>query len=329
VPLVTNSGLSTGWSPAEGGSLNYRVISRFGVEPGTMPEGWYFGRVSAVAAADDGRVYVTQRGRHAPAIVVFDPDGEYVGDFGGWDRGPFDVPHGLRLDPSGNVWLIDCGNHQLHQFTPDGELLRSIGERGVSGEDERTFGSPTDCAFAPDGAIFVSDGYGNSRVVKLDPEGRFVRAWGRRGTGPGEFNTPHSVAVDASGMVFVSDRNNDRIQVFDGEGRLQHITTQFGAVMCISILPDGETWLLAHRRIAEILAYDALGGKALKVDLAGEKILGSFPTPGHWIHRGTNGFVFVASLAGNVVRATPGPVSTSPYFGGPEDERRILREAGI
>ena len=204
-----------GWYPHEGGLMKYRVNIRFGEEPDTMPDGWKFGRVSAVAINAKGEVYVFQRGPKADPIVVFDGKGKFLRGFG---KGMFGNPHGLRFDHEGNVWVTDNGDHQVMKFSPQDKLLFTLGIKGKAGTDAKTFNRPTDIAFTPNGdAVYISDGYGNSRVVKFTPDGKYLLDWGKKGTGPGEFNTPHSVAVDSKGTVYVSDRENNRIQIFDPE----------------------------------------------------------------------------------------------------------------
>ena len=125
----------------------------------------------------------------------------------------------LRIDKQDHVWVTDAGDHQVMEFTNEGQLLRTWGIKGKPGTDAETFNRPTDIAFAPSGDYYVSDGYGNSRVVKFSHEGKYLLDWGKHGTGPGEFNTPHSIAVDSHGTVYVSDRENNRIQIFDANGK--------------------------------------------------------------------------------------------------------------
>jgi DNA-binding beta-propeller fold protein YncE len=133
-------------------------------------------------------------------------------------------PHGFFLDVDGNVWTTDARGkdgkgHQVFKFTPDGKLLMTLGTAGVAGDGQNTFDGPADVAVAPNGDIFVVDGHGNNRVVKFAKDGRFIMEWGGAGTGPGEFNEPHSLAFDSRGRLFVGDRVNQRIQVFDQIGR--------------------------------------------------------------------------------------------------------------
>ena len=148
----------------------------------------------------------------------------------------------------------------------------------------KTFNRPTDIAFAPTGDFYVSDGYGNSRVVKFSRDGKYLLDWGKRGTGPGEFNTPHSVAVDSHGTVYVSDRENNRIQIFDPNGKFLRQWTHLGATQNIFITPKDEMWIITHRDNIENITYDTLAGRIMHIDLATGKILGAMESPGHWLH---------------------------------------------
>ncbi len=288
-----------GWHPHEGGLLKYRVNIRFGLEPETMPDGWSFGRVSAVAVDRNGEVYVFHRGAHADPVVVFDPKGKYVRS---WGRGQFRNEHGIRVGPDGNIWTVDNGDHTVQKWTRDGKLLLTLGTKGQSGTDEKTFNRPTDIAFAPNGDFYVSDGYGNSRVVKFSKDGRYLLAWGSKGTGPGEFNLPHNIQVDSSGTVYVSDRENNRIQIFTADGEFLRMWTHLGATQGLCITPSGELWIITHRNNIENLTYDTLAGRIMRVDIRSGKILGSMESPGHWITVAQSGDIYIGSLTGNVFR---------------------------
>jgi DNA-binding beta-propeller fold protein YncE len=185
----------------------------------------------------------------------------------------------------------------------------TLGVKGKAGEDDRTFNKPTDIAFAANGDFFVSDGYGNSRVVKFTRAGKYIKAWGKRGTGPGEFNLPHQVQIDSKGLVYVSDRENNRIQIFDAEGRFLRQWTHLGATQGISILPNDEMWIVTHRNNVENITYDTLAGRVMKIDLATGRILGAMESPGHWICAAPEGVLYVGSLTGNVFRFAPGWVN--------------------
>ena len=186
--VIDQQGMA-GSDPHDGGLMEYRVAIRFGQEPPTMPEGWSFGRVSAVATDSNGQVFVFHRGETADPIVVFDAEGTYVRSFGrDFD---FGNEHGLRIDRHDNVWVTDNGNHRVMKLTNDGELLMTLGIKGQAGTTDDTFDRPADIAFGPNDELYVADGYGNSRVVKYDAEGNFVTTWGVPGSAPGEFDLVH------------------------------------------------------------------------------------------------------------------------------------------
>jgi DNA-binding beta-propeller fold protein YncE len=193
------------------------------------------------------------------------------------------------------------------KFTPQGQLLMTLGIKGKAATDDKTFNRPTDIAFAPSGGDFyISDGYGNSRVVKFNKDGKYLLDWGKRGTGPGEFNTPHSIAVDSKGTVYVSDRENNRIQIFDPNGKFLRQWTHLGATQNIFITPKDEMWVITHRDNIENITYDTLAGRIMRIDLATGKILGAMESPGHWLCVSPAGEIFIGSLTGNVFRWYPG-----------------------
>jgi DNA-binding beta-propeller fold protein YncE len=250
-----------------------------------------------------GEVFVFHRGKHADPLIVFDARGRYLRS---WGRGQFDIPHGLRIDPEGNVWTTDVGSHEVMKFTPQGKLLLTLGKKGHPGADRDTFDKPTDLAFTPAGDFYVSDGYGNTRVLKFSKDGKYQFEWGKPGRATGEFNTPHSVALDSRGLVYVSDRENNRIQIFDPKGKFLRQWTHLGSTQNLFITPNDELWILTHRDNKEGGALNTLGGRIMKVDLASGKILGSIESPGHWIHVTPAQLIFVGSLTGNVFRWSPG-----------------------
>ena len=174
---------------------------------------WVFHRCFSTSC-NEGRENVTP-------VLKYDPSGRLLES---WGEGMFIWPHGFFLDADGNVWTTDARGedgkgHQVFKFTPDGRLLMTLGTAGVAGDGEDTFDGPADVAVAPNGDIFVVDGHGNNRVVKFAKDGRFIMEWGGAGTGPGQFNEPHCLAFDSRGRLFVGDRVNQRIQVFDQNGR--------------------------------------------------------------------------------------------------------------
>lgn len=302
--VVDSQGL-LGWYPHEGGLMEYSVKIRFGMEPNTMPEGWHFGRVSAVATDSENNVFVFQRGDVADPIIVFDQEGSYLRSFGKENgESMFGNEHGLRIDRYDNVWATDTGTHQVHKFSRDGELLMSLGINGQAGTTDDTFDRPSDLTFGPNDEIYVSDGYGNSRVVKYDSEGNFVKAWGTPGSGPSQFHLVHSIASDSAGNVYASDRENNRIQIFDSEGNLLRMWTHLGATQNIFITPDDQVWVITHRDNVENITYDTLAGRIMRIDIDTGEILGAMESPGHWINVGDNGEIHIGSLTGNVFRWT-------------------------
>ena len=152
-------------------------------------------------------------------------------------------PHHLRIDHEGNIWVADFGLHVVQKFTPAGELLQTLGVKGEKGEDETHFNMPTDMAITKSGDIFVTDGYGNRRIVHFDKHGNFIKAWGEYGSGPGQFVLPHAIVIDSEGSLFVADRNSGRIQVFDQEG--QFLDQWSGVLMPwgLSITDDNDLWV--------------------------------------------------------------------------------------
>jgi DNA-binding beta-propeller fold protein YncE len=208
---------------------------------GELPAGRSWGQVSTVEIDRDGTgVWVVERcgsnscaGSSLAPVLHFDATGKLIASFGA-ELTVF--PHGLAIDPQGNVWLTDADGkadkgHQVFKFSRDGKLLMTLGRRGVAGGGRDTFNRPSDVAVARDGTIFVADGHGgesNARIVKFAKDGKFLAAWGRKGAGPGEIDTPHALALDSRGRLFVADRANSRIQIFDQNGRLLDEWRQFG-----------------------------------------------------------------------------------------------------
>lgn len=184
---------------------------------GKLPEGWRYVEVAGVAVDSKGHVYVFNRGERP--VIVFDQEGNFLR---AWGEGLISRAHGITIGPDDEVWLTDDGNHTIRKFTPEGKLRLTIGDpdKPATLQSGKPFNRPTHVALSPvTGELYISDGYGNSRVHKYDPKGRHLFSWGEPGTDPGCFNLPHNIATDAEGLVYVADRENHRIQVFDAEGR--------------------------------------------------------------------------------------------------------------
>jgi len=187
-----------------------------------FPQSVQLGQCSAVDFDSKGRLYLFHRGKQP--ILCFDRDGKFIRS---WGDGLIGKAHGLRVDADDNIWVTDIGHHTVFKFNPQGKLLLSLGTLDRPGLGTNQFDKPTDVAFGPKGEIYVADGYGNSRVMKFAANGKFLTSWGKPGKGRGEFHLPHSILVDASGRVLVGDRENNRVQIFDSEGKLLGIWSGF------------------------------------------------------------------------------------------------------
>ena len=180
----------------------------------TLPEGWEFGWIPAVAVDSQDRVYVYSRSEHP--MVVFDRDGNFID---AWGDDILKDAHGIFIDADDNIYCTERDTHVMRKFSTNGELLMTLGTPDKPGAEGEPFNKPTDFALGPDGEMYISDGYGNARVHKYSPDGELIKSWGQPGTGPGEFDLPHCVRVDPRNRLMVADRENNRIQFFtlDGE----------------------------------------------------------------------------------------------------------------
>jgi DNA-binding beta-propeller fold protein YncE len=249
--------------------LPYRVTPNF-FEP---PSGTNFGEASGIAVNSKGHIFLFQRVK--PMLAEYDQQGKFIRSIG---DGLFEHPHGLRIDPDDNLWTTDDGSHLVLKLTPEGRVLLVLGRKNIAKEASWLFNQPTDVAFGKNGDIYVSDGYGNSRVVKFDREGSFIKAWGKFGNGPGEFDLPHSIVIDNADHIYVGDRENQRIQIFDSEGKFLKAWTSIGYPYGLFITADQHIWMADG-------AYDRI----IELDQDG-KILGAIGEPGHgpgqfaWAH---------------------------------------------
>lgn len=298
----------------------YRLARGF---PAWPPE-VKLGACSAVATDAEDNLYVFHRGDAEKPILVFDKSGGFVRSFGG---GLFKSTHGLRIDRVGNVWTTDNANHTVVVFSPDGKVLLTLGERDVPGDDARHFNKPTDVAFAANDDFYVSDGYGNSRVVKFDKAGRFLFAWGKKGKGEGEFDLPHAVRLDSKGQVYVADRENKRIQVFTPPGKFVRQIAEGIAPYGLFIAPD-DTLFVADGVKHEVLKLDQ-DGKVLARFGGGGREPGKFLMP-HGITVGRDGAVYVAEVTGaRVQKFVPAAAGQSRARWGPPVDARPEYAEGI
>jgi DNA-binding beta-propeller fold protein YncE len=222
---------------------------------GKLPAGRTWGATSGVWTAADGIVWVAERcgantciGSALDPVLAFDRSGQLKRSFG---AGLIAWPHGLYVDPQGNVWVTDALGfgqqpagigHIIVKFSPTGQVLMTLGKKGVAGRGPDTFRKPSAILATPDGShLFVADGHdadGNNRIVKLTAQGQFVKEWGTTGGDAGQFRDPHALAMDSQGRLFVADRANSRIQIFDQEGKHLATWTQFGRPSGIFIDPN-------------------------------------------------------------------------------------------
>ena len=274
------------------------------------PAAWNFGQVSAVATSADGYVLVLHRG--AQPIMLFDGGGRFVGAWGDglFSNGKIIIiapadreagqsgytavygaagchacgAHSVRVDPDGYIWVVDAPGHVVYKTSNQGRVLMELGSRGVAGMSRNTFNLPTDVAFGPNGDVYVSDGYGNARVVKYAAGGQYALEWGSRGTGPGEFGLPHNLVVDAEGRVYVADRDNRRVQVFAPDGGFLAEWPNIGAVSALFMTEEQQIWTGGTLRNLEGVALARLPGG----------------DGGHGMTTTDTGDVFVAQLAGRI-----------------------------
>jgi peptidylamidoglycolate lyase len=261
-----------------------------------LPDGIVLGQVSGIDVDSSGNIFVFHRAERvwegeeltldlisSPTVFVLN---EQLGDLiEWWGADTFVMPHGLTIDSEDNLWLTDVGLHQVFKFDHAGNLMMTLGERGVAGEDSTHFNMPTDVAISSDGSIYVSDGYGNSRVIKFSSEGDYITSWGNKGTTPGEFDVPHSIALDSQGRVYVADRGNARIQVFDESGQFikEWKGPSLGRPWAVRIDASGDIFVVDGGDQNEVWPDRA---RILKLDSEG-RILASFgsygKSPGQFI----------------------------------------------
>jgi hypothetical protein len=196
-----------------------------------------WGHVPGIAVDKKDHVYVFTRAE--PPVQVYDAGGKFLR---GWGKG-IKSAHHIKIDRDGNVWIADVENHVVEKYTPDGELLQTIGTKGQAGRDQSHLNRPCDMAIGPNGDVYVADGYGNARVIVFDKSGKCVREWGELGHGPGQFSIVHAIALDSKGRLYVADRNNVRIQVFTTDGKYleewRNLITPWGFHMTA----DDELWV--------------------------------------------------------------------------------------
>jgi DNA-binding beta-propeller fold protein YncE len=228
------------------------------------PQGRMLGSISAIDADSAGNLWIAERcsandcssSADVAPILHADSSGKVLASFG---AGRFAFPHGIHVDPDGNVWVTDArgGNgrgHQVTKLSPAGAVLLTLGEAGVAGSDERHFNGPTDVVVASNGDVFITDGHetdSNNRVLKFSRDGKFIKQWGGTGSAPGQFKVPHAIALDSSSRVLVADRDNNRIQIFDADGRFLDEWKQFGRPSGLFVARDDTIYVSDNQSNAE------------------------------------------------------------------------------
>ena len=198
---------------------------------------------TGVAVNSQGHIFVFNKGNRQ--LMQFDTEGKYIRSFG---HGIFKDPHGIRIDEDDNIWTTDLESHLVIKMSPEGRVLMVIGQNGTSGLFEEVrkmvlFFKPADVAFGHDGEIYIADGYGNARVVHLDKDGNLIKAWGELGTEDGNFDNPHNIICDKEANVYVADRNNGRVQVFDSEGKFLQSWTNVGKPWGLAITDNQDIYM--------------------------------------------------------------------------------------
>lgn len=307
-----------------------------------MPEGRTWGSTSAVEIDRDGGIWVAERcgantcaGSNLPAILKFDSSGKLVKSFG---AGMFIFPHGIFVDKDGNVWVTDGQGregkgHQVFKFSPDGKVLMTLGKAGVAGDGQDTFNQPSDVVVGNNGDIFVADGHGgntNARIVKFSKDGKFIKSWGKKGSAPGEFDTPHSLAIDSRGRLFVADRNNNRLQIFDQDGKFLDQWTQFSRISGLYI--DKNDVLYAADSESNTMRHPGGWRRGIRVGSAKDgKVTAFIPDPESDPDKSaTSGAEGVAADAnGNIYGAEVGPKALKRYVKTPGTHAFFTTSDGV
>jgi sugar lactone lactonase YvrE len=282
VSLAVVTGASTF---SQGPKLAYRLV----LNPVELPKNVVLGEITGLDVDSKDNLLILRQDK--PYVLMFDQAGKHLRSW----NGEFDSPHGLRIDRNDHVWIADRGNHLVQKFTREGKLLLRLGTKDEAGADERRFDEPADAIEGPEGAIYVADGYGNSRIVKFSRDGKFLKEWGKNGAADGEFDIPHAIAWDPAGKLFVSDRENARVQIFDGDGKHEATWKNTGYPYGL-YRRDGKTYLAdGESGDIRILGTD---GTLLSRWSASE---GSMDFP-HWLCVDSKSAIYVGYVTGKKIQ---------------------------
>ena len=282
---VDRAGLRAQWKAA--GRTTATTAYRAVPDWAQLPSGMAWGSVSGVATDAQGNVYVFRRAE--PPVLQFDRNGALVRTLAAQ---LIAGAHGVRTDAAGHVWLADVRGHVVHKLDASGRVLLTLGKKGVSGTESDTFNGPTDLTVAPSGDVFVTDGQFNSRIVHFSGEGIYKHAWGANGSGPGQFKVPHSIAMDSTGRLFVADRDNSRIAIFDQRGTFLEEWTQFGQPSGLFIAKDDTLYVAAIGEKSGLVIGSAKTGQVQQqLPIASKDLNGA-----HLVTADAEGNVYVADL---------------------------------
>jgi DNA-binding beta-propeller fold protein YncE len=256
-----------------------------------------FEGISAVTADKQGNLYVIHRPADGNPVVVLAPQGKILRS---WGKGMFKIPHSIRIDAAGNVWTVDANTSMVYKFTPTGRKILQISVGDVPGSTQEFCGA-TDVAFGPNGRVFVSDGYCNARVIEYDAAGKKIRQWGRPGTGPGEFNVVHAIAIGPRGNLYVADRENGRLQWFSLDGKFLGQWKFGGQLYNVAFSEAGELYVSTHPKGVSLDSeFDVV-----KLDPASGRMLGRIQVRAHELAVGPGGTLLPATRSGALLLFRP------------------------
>ncbi len=263
----------------------------------TLPPPLRLEGISAVTVDRQGHLYVIHRPVQGDPIVVLDAQGHFVRS---WGKGMFATPHGIRIDPAGDVWTLDAHTSIVIKFTPEGKKLLEISVGDIPDRTQEFCGA-TDIAFAATGHVFIADGYCNARVIEYDAAGRKIREWGKHGSGPGEFNTVHSIVTGPDGHLYVADRENGRLQWFDQQGTFLGQWRYGGQFYAVAFGPTGEFYAAMHPKGVPLDSEFSV----VQIDLANGTILGKFEVRSHELAVMPDGTLLPATRGTQLVLLKP------------------------